>query len=229
MSAHEPPDDAADPESVAVERLVHDLRGSALSADRLADIERRLGAVLDQPVGVRAVRRRSRPTRWIALAAAAIVLVGAATYAASRLTRRAEPPAPAPTEVSLAPAPPPSPSPSPLPPNDEALPAAPPTASAPRSPAPSARAPVSHPSTEEDLLARARERLQSSPAAALSIAEEHARLYPRGQLVQEREVIAIDALARLGRPAEAQARGQRFLAAYPRSIFRTKVEQILAR
>jgi hypothetical protein len=46
-------------------------------------------------------------------------------------------------------------------------------------------------------------------------------------LAQEREVIAIDALVRLGRRGEADARARRFVGAYPGSPDVQRVETIL--
>lgn len=76
---------------------------------------------------------------------------------------------------------------------------------------------------EVDFLRRAQGLLASSPSDALSMADEHPALYPRGVLVQEREVIAIDALVRLGRRAEAAARAAAFRAAFPRSAHSSRV------
>jgi len=70
---------------------------------------------------------------------------------------------------------------------------------------------------EVRLLQGAREALGGDPAGALRLAEQHRSRFPRGTLTQEREVIAIDALIRQGRMAEAQARADRFRDRYPRS------------
>jgi hypothetical protein len=63
---------------------------------------------------------------------------------------------------------------------------------------------------ELDLLARARRIVASAPARALQLTAEHARRYQDGVLAQEREVLAIDALARLGHRDLAAARARRF-------------------
>src|SRR5262249_8668637 len=52
---------------------------------------------------------------------------------------------------------------------------------------------------EVALLDRARAALASSPAQALALADEHAARFPHGKLGMEREMVAIDALRRLGR------------------------------
>jgi outer membrane protein assembly factor BamD (BamD/ComL family) len=49
------------------------------------------------------------------------------------------------------------------------------------------------------------------------LTQEHARRFPSGTLVQEREVLAIEALARLGRLPEARRRLDAFRATFPRS------------
>jgi hypothetical protein len=77
------------------------------------------------------------------------------------------------------------------------------------------------------LLQAARGALQSDPARALSLTQEHRRTFARGMLIQEREAIAIEALGRLGRRAEAQTRMARFLSQYPNSPYRTRLEAAL--
>jgi hypothetical protein len=89
----------------------------------------------------------------------------------------------------------------------------------PKTPAPSAPVP------EDVLLEQARRALASDPGRALSLAREHAAGYPSGVLAQEREVIAIEALRRLGRTSEAEKRLQRFERLYPQSAHRRKLEQ----
>jgi hypothetical protein len=71
--------------------------------------------------------------------------------------------------------------------------------------------------TEGALLLRARHELASDPSAALGLTQDHARRFPSGTLVQEREVLAIEALARLGRSAEARHRLDDFRARFPQS------------
>ncbi len=70
--------------------------------------------------------------------------------------------------------------------------------------------------------------LGRDPAAALAQADLHARHYPSGAMSDEREVIAIDALVRLGRRAEAEARATRFRGARPSSPSIRRIERILA-
>jgi hypothetical protein len=77
---------------------------------------------------------------------------------------------------------------------------------------------------EDQLLEKARRTLASDPNRALSLTREHARTYPNGVLAQEREVIAIEALRRLGRSSEADARRGTFEQRYPQSAHRRKLE-----
>lgn len=55
-------------------------------------------------------------------------------------------------------------------------------------------------------------------AHALEAVERHAREFPRGQMTEEREAIAVQALVKLGRKDEAAARGARFRRRYPDSV-----------
>jgi hypothetical protein len=77
--------------------------------------------------------------------------------------------------------------------------------------------------SELELLRRARDALPSDPAAALSIADVDRARFPSGPLAQEREVIAIDALTRLGRGSEARSRAKDFFDAFPSSAYRPRI------
>jgi hypothetical protein len=72
--------------------------------------------------------------------------------------------------------------------------------------------------SEAALLFEARKALPHDAASSLKLLEEHARRYPKGVLVPEREVLAIEALRALGRTSEADARLARFEARYPDSL-----------
>jgi len=82
---------------------------------------------------------------------------------------------------------------------------------------------------EGRLLARARRVLPSSPASALSLIAQHRSEFPSSVFAQEREVIAIDALARLGRTDQARARAARFQTRHPSSIHQRTLQSILDR
>jgi hypothetical protein len=81
-----------------------------------------------------------------------------------------------------------------------------PRASARAADAPSAAATEDPIAEEAALLERARVALGASAAEALAVTEAHAAKFPNGKLAMERELLAIDALRRLGRVAEARAR-----------------------
>lgn len=124
----------------------------------------------------------------------------------------------------------------------EAAPSAPPVPEAPLPPhstAPAARpshpsivapvldptpsAPASPPATELDLLKRAHRALAASPSDALRALDEHAIRFPHGVFEQEREVLAIEALMKAGRVAEARARATSFRTAFPHSALDRRV------
>jgi hypothetical protein len=73
-------------------------------------------------------------------------------------------------------------------------------------------------------LEQARAALKGDPARALARANEHRRRFPGGVLVQEREVIAIQALRHLGRDTEANQRASAFQKAFPGSAFERKLK-----
>jgi len=62
---------------------------------------------------------------------------------------------------------------------------------------------------------------------ALDAASRHERLFPRGHLAEERESLAIQALAGAGRGPEARARAERFHVRYPRSVLLPAVDASL--
>jgi hypothetical protein len=80
---------------------------------------------------------------------------------------------------------------------------------------------------EVALLAEAQATLAARPAESLARCDEHARRFASGTLVQEREVLAIDALLRLGRRPDAEARANRFRASFPRSGHLRRIETLL--
>jgi outer membrane protein assembly factor BamD (BamD/ComL family) len=67
----------------------------------------------------------------------------------------------------------------------------------------------------------------SNPAAALRALDEHRARFPRGTFVQEREVLAIEALVHLGRRQEAKARADAFARAFPASAHRRRIAVLL--
>jgi hypothetical protein len=81
------------------------------------------------------------------------------------------------------------------------------------------------PASEAALLQRAQALLASNPTRALALTQEHASQFPKGQLVQEREVIRIEALRRLGREGQAEKVGRDFERQFPDSPHRRKLDQ----
>jgi hypothetical protein len=80
------------------------------------------------------------------------------------------------------------------------------------------RADAPAPVSEASLLLEARKALKSDPASALRLANEHQARFARGRLTPEREVLAIEALRKLGHKLEADERLRKFEAQYPGSI-----------
>jgi len=75
-----------------------------------------------------------------------------------------------------------------------------------------------NPADEQRTLDRAQAALRADdPANALSLCNDDAILFPHGNLAQDREVIAIDALTRLGKMSDAKARAKKFEHDFPSS------------
>jgi len=180
----------------------------------------------------------------IALASALSFMVGSGTGAVLHATL-SKPRAPAPivarqevvatpppsaTEpVTAEPAPVPAPAPSPgLGPR---MPAAPLRATPPQVPEQKKAVPSAHDialADERGLLEMARTALARGQSdAALEALEGHARRFPQGQLVEEREGLAILALAAAGRGEEARRRSASFQAKYPNSLLLLAIEAAL--
>lgn len=85
------------------------------------------------------------------------------------------------------------------------------------------------PENEVRTLQRAQDALRTEPSRALSICDDHARRFPSGLLDEEREVIAIDALTRLGRTDDALARARRFREAHPSSSHLGRIEVLVGK
>lgn len=107
----------------------------------------------------------------------------------------------------------------------------------PRSPRPSVSSTASAaPSLPDADLARERQLIDQARSAlargdgsaALLALEEHARAFPRGQLVEAREALTVQALVDAGRTAEAKARAARFKRAFPGSMYRAVVDSAIS-
>lgn len=84
-----------------------------------------------------------------------------------------------------------------------------------------------NPEAEAALLGRAHNALASDPSRALALTEEHRRDYPAGLLGQESDLIAIEALAALGRTGDARDRAALFRARYPSSAHLRRIDRLL--
>lgn len=162
------------------------------------------------------------------------LFAAAAIWLAPPLSRAPTPPAPAPIEAA-APIPTPAEV-SATPPVERAAPPAPRAPSA--SPTPSILAspplasapvePLDGPAEELALLVRIKQHAASDPAAAVALVDEGHRRFPRGSFYQERESIAILALAQLGRVDEARPRARGFLDAHPQSPYAERLRGLVA-
>lgn len=80
---------------------------------------------------------------------------------------------------------------------------------------------------EASLVDRAKRSLAGAPSMALELTDEAKRDFPNGMLVEEREAIAVQALAKLGRTEQAKQRGERFLSRYARGAHASAVRSAL--
>ena len=81
---------------------------------------------------------------------------------------------------------------------------------------------------ELSLIDRAQHALRDDPRRALQLVQEHAGRFPNQLLEQEREVVAVAALVKLGRKSEAAARAQRFIDRFPRSAHLIRMRATVA-
>lgn len=198
------------------------------------------GAVAAKGVGALALSGVTKTV--IAVAVASSVVGGVA------LQRRSHPAPPAPVieavaprapapavdpviaEPSAVPEPEVTPLPAPRPAQQKAAAVAPapePAEAAGETPPP---AKVSGADAELTLLQDAMDAVQAGrPREALEALDSHAGQFAAGALVQEREVLAIDALVSLGRLDEARARANRFRAAYPASTHLLHIDSLVGR
>ena len=193
---------------------------------QVARLAERLGPLL-APVGAAVPVAAASKASGIKLGllGAALIVAGGGAWLLSASPSSPPSPAPSAQRPSLQVSPKPSPVVPAVPPAAENAPAAPEPAPAaaldsapvaaklPEKPTPPARL------SEAELLEQARAALRADPARALQRANEHAARFPRGVLVQEREVLAIQALRKLGRSADADRRAAAFVKAFPGSAF----------
>jgi len=77
------------------------------------------------------------------------------------------------------------------------------------------------------LLERAQDALRNRPAEALALCADHGRRFPNGMLAQERDAIAVEALAKSGNRAGARARLDLFEKRYPGSTHTRRLEALV--
>ncbi|MDH5671207.1 MAG: hypothetical protein OEZ06_03605 [Myxococcales bacterium] len=89
------------------------------------------------------------------------------------------------------------------------------------------RVPAADPLAELRLLERAQLGLAKSPQRALALARSHQRRFPRGQFVQERELILIEAYFKLDQGERARRLAERFISRHGDSGHARKVRKLL--
>jgi outer membrane biosynthesis protein TonB len=231
MSYDKDPPPLADSSSEAPERLRSLLRSAKSDVPTAADLARleaKLGPLLSGS-GVPAAASGSSALGKASLAVLGGLVVAGGLYLTTRPSPRAPERAPAPSAAVREPAtsaseatPPAAPAPDTA--SSPGVEAAKPAETAPATARSETGAARPSPVPEDQLLERARRALGSDPSRALSLTREHAKSYPNGVLAQEREVIAIEALKRLGRGSEADARRGTFEQRYPQSAHRRNLE-----
>ncbi|HEY5376192.1 MAG TPA: hypothetical protein VIK01_21070 [Polyangiaceae bacterium] len=156
-------------------------------------------------------------TKLVAGVATALVL-GAAVHFAAQPKHSVAPSLPVSTPLASVAAPPePTPAASKAPPE--------PAAARPFHPAAAAVKPPDL--SEAAYLERARGLLATQPAQALALASAHRRAFPQGGLRAEADVIAAQALVRLGRPQAAAARAKASLKRAPNSIYSEQLQHVV--
>lgn len=159
--------------------------------------------------------------RWLAVVSMVSVFASSALFVRSRVDTRSNGFPATDTPLSVQPGPQVTTA---LPPPAETHDVAAPVFSVESLPAASAPAPVHRPPTEVacageiELVDRADVALRGGDArGALELARQHAERCPNGVFVQERERVAIEALARLDRTSEVRARAVAFEKRFPSS------------
>lgn len=80
---------------------------------------------------------------------------------------------------------------------------------------------------EAKMLERARALVSSDPNEALAALLQYERQFGHGTLEIERDLLTVEALVRLGRRSEAEARGRALRARAPGSFYEARLEQLL--
>lgn len=221
--------------------LLRAARADVPSAAELSGLAGKLGALLDAAAPPATLPRPEAAGSGVPGLAKLALLVAVGGFVGGGVylgTRSPSEPESAPTSARATPAPDVKPrpkleAPRTAPPVAEAAPsvsvdAAAETAAAETAPdAPKARPQVAAKLSEAALLNQAQQALKSDPRRALELTRRHKQLYPRGSLSQEREVIAIEALARLDKKNSAHERAEAFSEKYPESAHQKKVDTTL--
>ncbi|MGH1345603.1 MAG: hypothetical protein ACRBN8_28825 [Nannocystales bacterium] len=80
---------------------------------------------------------------------------------------------------------------------------------------------------EMALVETARQRLRAGqPAEALKAVQQHAVRFPRGQMIEDRRVLRVEALCALGKASQANAEVRMFAEAFPRSAHTTRLRAL---
>jgi len=182
--------------------------------------------------------------KWLVVGAAGAGIAGA-LYLSSQATPPAPAPSPQPVAVEETSAKPTAPEPSEAPTQPEVIRAEElEVEQAPKTPIKMAEKAAPAPSDEtqddsespNDLLQRevahlktVRRALASDPALALNLANAGHAEFKGGVLYQEREALALQALNALGRRAELEQRGERYLKSFPSGSFSDRVRGMLKR
>jgi len=200
------------------------------SPERLAKVAAGLGPLLGAGVvlapsaaagqTVAAASVKSAVALKVLAAVGAVAVAGGAFQAGRVVQERATPPPPPPQiveKVVRVEVPVPAPVPEPVVEPERAAPA-------------QVKTPEPTPGGEVSLLESAMGALNAGDfARALVLCDRHRRDFKEhGVLVQEREVIAIEALVRLGKKAEAKKRAEKFKSEFPTSTHLLKVESLVA-
>ena len=229
MNENEPINRLRDGASANVKALLDSAGADEPTADELADLDQRVAPQLGGGGG--GGGGGASLAKWVGGVGSALVVAAVTAWLLlSTPTPTAAPPpeAPPPKPVATAPAPPP-PSPAadeqPKPPPEPAKAPAPPPRATKAPPAAPARDAVD----ELALLDAAQAALQSGDVTGcLDRVAEHERDFPSGALVQEREVLAIEALLKRGDREAGEARAARFLSQFDSSVHRGRVRALLA-
>ena len=211
--------DAPSPEAAFIGGIIRAQRGAPTPQPKMQELAGRLGPLLQE--------KSASPFRalpWLGMSVAAIVLVAGTVSLTTRPNEQA-----APVSISAAPAEPAPPPPQEAPPRIDAPPAIPvealPDANVRTATAASARR-----CDEIELVELADTKLRSGdPTGALAVVREHEQRCAAGNLVQERERIAIEALAKLERVGAAKVRARAFEERFPSSPHLRRVRQVVER